>query len=278
MKKYRIFVDGSSGTTGLRIADRLAARPEFELLTIPEADRKDPNARAAVINRSDLTFLCLPDAAAREIIPLVKEEVRILDTSTAHRTASGWLYGMPELDNTRKALKTATRVAVPGCHKSMIAQYEADRTDEGLYAPRPYGLTLHHKHLPEMMAICGLHTAPVFCPVVADYYAGMETVVQLQRSQLNGDAKDLASVLADYYAGSPVITVHPFDPDNMPGFLPSNALAGKDSMEIFVTASPDGGQIQLISRFDNLGKGSSGAAVQCMNLMLGLEETEGLAL
>lgn len=313
MKKYRIFVDGSSGTTGLRIADRLAARPEFELLTIPEADRKDPDARAAVINRSDLTFLCLPDAAAREIIPLVKEEVRILDTSTAHRTASGWLYGMPELDNTRKALKTATRVAVPGCHasgfiapvaplvrrgllapeaalccfsltgysgggKSMIAQYEADRTDEGLYAPRPYGLTLHHKHLPEMMAVCGLHTAPVFCPVVADYYAGMETVVQLQRSQLNGDAKDLASVLADYYAGSPVITVHPFDPDNMPGFLPSNALAGKDSMEIFVAASPDGGQIQLISRFDNLGKGSSGAAVQCMNLMLGLDETEGLAL
>ena len=309
----KVFIDGSSGTTGLRIAERLAHRPELELLSIPEAGRKDLETRAEVINAADLAFLCLPDAASREILPRIGGQVKVLDTSTAFRTAPGWVYGFPELHGQREAIRAASRVAVPGCHasgfialarplvelglvpadypftchslsgysgggKKMIAEYE-DGGRPALYStPRAYGLTLHHKHLPEMMAVCGLHTAPVFCPVVADYYAGMETVVQLQRSQLNGDAKDLASVLADYYAGSPVITVHPFDPDNMPGFLPSNALAGKDSMEIFVTASPDGGQIQLISRFDNLGKGSSGAAVQCMNLMLGLDETEGLAL
>lgn len=313
MKKYRIFVDGSAGTTGLRIADRLAARDEFELLSIAEADRKDPAARAALINQSDLSFLCLPDAAAKEIVPLLRPDVRVLDTSTAHRTAPGWVYGLPELGDTRAALKTATRVAVPGCHatgfitlvaplvkagvldpaaalccfsltgysgggKSMIADYRAPRTDDGLNAPRPYGLTLHHKHLPEMRAVCGLSTPPVFCPVVADYYAGMETVVQLHAGQLGCSAPEAAAILADAYAGGGVITVHPFDMGAMPGFLPANALAGKDSLEIFVTASPDGGQVQLISRFDNLGKGSSGAAVQCMNLMLGLPETAGLAL
>lgn len=313
MKKYRIFVDGSAGTTGLRIADRLAARDEFELLSIAEADRKDPAARAALINQSDLSFLCLPDAAAKEIVPLIRPDVRVLDTSTAHRTAPGWVYGLPELGDTRAALKTAARVAVPGCHatgfitlaaplvragvldpaaalccfsltgysgggKSMIADYEAPRADAGLNAPRPYGLTLHHKHLPEMRAVCGLLTPPVFCPVVADYYAGMETVVQLHAGQLGCTAPEAAAILQKAYAGQGVITVHDFDMGAMPGFLPANVLAGKDSLEIFVTASPDGGQIQLISRFDNLGKGSSGAAVQCMNLMLGLPETAGLAL
>ena len=182
MGKYKIFVDGSSGTTGLRIADRLAERDEFEILKISAADRKDVHARAAVINESDLSFLCLPDDAAREVVPLLREDVRILDTSTAHRTAPGWLYGLPELHGTREALKTATRVAVPGCHatgfitpvaplvelgilpktahlsvtsltgysgggKKMIAEYEGERTNEALNAPRPYGLALHHKHL-----------------------------------------------------------------------------------------------------------------------------------
>ena len=208
MGKYKIFVDGSSGTTGLRIADRLAERSEFTILHISEADRKDVHTRAAVINESDLSFLCLPDDAAREVVPLLRPDVRVLDTSTAHRTAPGWTYGLPELHDTRKALKTATRVAVPGCHatgfiapvaplvelglvpktallhctsltgysgggKKMIAQYEAERTDPALDAPRSYGLALHHKHLPEMAAITGLTTPPTFVPVVADYYAGM---------------------------------------------------------------------------------------------------------
>ncbi len=190
MKTYKIFVDGSAGTTGLRILDRLSGRPELELLTIPEADRKNLEARAAVIAQSDLTFLCLPDAASREIVPLIPETVRVLDTSTAHRTAPGWVYGLPELAGQRERIVEANRVAVPGCHatgfavlaaplvqmglvpadypfsltsltgysgggKSMIADYEAEGRDKALDSPRSYGLALHHKHLPEMQAVCG---------------------------------------------------------------------------------------------------------------------------
>ena len=312
MGKYKIFVDGSSGTTGLRIADRLAERDEFEILKISEADRKDVRARAAVINESDLSFLCLPDDAAREVVPLLRDDVRILDTSTAHRTAPGWVYGLPELHGTREALKTATRVAVPGCHatgfiapvaplvelgiipkaahlnvtsltgysgggKKMIAEYEAERTNKALNAPRPYGLALHHKHLPEMAAVTGLDTAPNFVPVVADYYAGMETMIPLDVTALGVSAPQVASALAGYYAGQPMIKVHPLCEGTDGGFLAANKLAGKDTLEIYCLANPDGTRMQLISLFDNLGKGSSGAAVQCMNLMLGLEETKGLA-
>ena len=204
MAKYKIFVDGSSGTTGLRIADRLAARDEFEILHISEADRKDVNARAAVINQSDLSFLCLPDAAAREVVPLLRPDVRILDTSTAHRTAPDWVYGLPELHGKRDALRTANRVAVPGCYatgfitlvaplvelgllaadypltchglsgysgagKSGIAQYRDPERDIAFESPRPYGLTLDHKHLPEMQKICGLAEPPVFCPIAVSY-------------------------------------------------------------------------------------------------------------
>lgn len=313
MGKYKIFVDGSSGTTGLRIADRLAERPEFTILPISEADRKDVHARAAVINESDLSFLCLPDDAAREVVPLLRPNVRVLDTSTAHRTAPGWTYGLPELHDTREALRTATRVAVPGCHatgfiapvaplvelglvpktallhctsltgysgggKKMIAQYEAERTDPALDAPRPYGLALHHKHLPEMAAITGLTTPPTFVPVVADYYAGMETMIPLDLPALGLTAQQVADALADYYAGQKMISVHPLNEDTDGGFLAANKLARLDRLEIFCLANPDGTQMELISLFDNLGKGSSGAAVQCMNLMLGLDETAGLAL
>ena len=312
MGKYKIFVDGSSGTTGLRIADRLAERDEFEILKISEADRKDVRARAEVINESDLSFLCLPDDAAREVVPLLRDDVRILDTSTAHRTAPGWVYGLPELHGTREALKTATRVAVPGCHatgfiapvaplvelgilpkaahlnvtsltgysgggKKMIAEYEAERTNKALNAPRPYGLALHHKHLPEMAVVTGLDTAPNFVPVVADYYAGMETMIPLDVTALGVSAPQVASALAEYYAGQPMIKVHPLCEGTDGGFLAANKLAGKDTLEIYCLANPDGTRMQLISLFDNLGKGSSGAAVQCMNLMLGLEETKGLA-
>ena len=296
MGKYKIFVDGSSGTTGLRIADRLAERDEFEILKISEADRKDVRARAAVINESDLSFLCLPDDAAREVVPLLRDDVRILDT---------------ELHGTREALKNATRVAVPGCHatgfiapvaplvelgiipkaahlnvtsltgysgggKKMIAEYEAERTNEALNAPRPYGLALHHKHLPEMAAVTGLDTAPNFVPVVADYYAGMETMIPLDVTALGVSAPQVASALAGYYAGQPMVKVHPLCEGTDGGFLAANKLAGKDTLEIYCLANPDGTRMQLISLFDNLGKGSSGAAVQCMNLMLGMNETEGL--
>ena len=313
MGKYKIFVDGSSGTTGLRIADRLAERPEFTILSISEADRKDVHARAAVINESDLSFLCLPDDAAREVVPLLRPDVRVLDTSTAHRTAPGWTYGLPELHGTREALRTATRVAVPGCHatgfiapvvplvelglvpktallhctsltgysgggKKMIAQYEAERTDPALDAPRPYGLALYHKHLPEMAAITGLTTPPTFVPVVADYYAGMETMIPLDLPALGLTAQQVADALAEYYAGQKMISVHPLNEGTDGGFLAANKLAGLDQLEIFCLANPDGTQMELISLFDNLGKGSSGAAVQCMNLMLGLDETAGLAL
>lgn len=313
MAKYKIFVDGSSGTTGLRIADRLAARPEFEVLTIAEADRKNLEARAAKINESNLSFLCLPDAAAREVVPLLRPGVRVLDTSTAHRTDPGWVYGLPELPGVRGALAAATRVAVPGCHatgfiapvaplvaagllprtarlccysltgysgggKGMIAEYEAPGRDPALDAPRPYGLALHHKHLPEMRAVTGLDAAPNFVPIVAGYYAGMVTMVPLDLEALGLTAQQVAGTLAAAYAGGPVITVHPLNEGTDGGFLASNALAGSDRLEIFCLADPEGRQMQLISRFDNLGKGSSGAAVQCMNLMLGLDECAGLVL
>ena len=313
MAKYKIFVDGSAGTTGLRIADRLAVRPEFEILTISEADRKDVHARAAVINASDLSFLCLPDDAAREVVPLLRPDVRVLDTSTAHRTDPGWLYGLPELGATRQKLPTATRVAVPGCHatgfiapvaplvekgllpktahlncysltgysgggKKMIAEYEAPRENVALSAPRPYGLALQHKHLPEMKAIAGLDAAPNFVPIVADYYAGMETMIPLDLEALGLTAARVADTLAAYYAGARMITVHPLCEGTDGGFLASNKLAGSDRLEIFCLTNPEGTQMQLISLFDNLGKGSSGAAVQCMNLMLGLDECAGLAL
>lgn len=313
MAKYKIFVDGSAGTTGLRIADRLAARPEFEILTISEADRKDVHARAAVINESDLSFLCLPDDAAREVVPLLRPDVRVLDTSTAHRTNPDWLYGLPELGTTRAKLPNATRVAVPGCHatgfiapvaplvekgllpknlhlncysltgysgggKKMIAEYEAPRENVALNAPRPYGLALHHKHLPEMKAIAGLECAPNFVPIVADYYAGMETMIPLDLEALGLTARQVADTLAAYYAGARMISVHPLREGTDGGFLAANKLAGSDRLEIFCLTNPEGTQMQLISLFDNLGKGSSGAAVQCMNLMLGLDECAGLAL
>lgn len=311
----QIFIDGSAGTTGLRIVQRLAERAKTEPLTVRMLEgeqRKDLAARIDAINRSDVAFLCLPDAAAREIVPHIDPAVRVLDTSTAHRTAPGWVYGLPELHGTRAALKTAARVAVPGCHatgfialaaplvqagllpagarlsctsltgysgggKTMIADYEADGRPAALEACRPYGLALHHKHLPEMQAVSGLAAPPVFCPIVDDYYSGMEVTVPLRMDLLPGVAPaQIAQALAGYYAGEPQFTVHPLGQLPADGMLAAGALQGSDRMELYCTASPDGSQMLLISLFDNLGKGSSGAAVQCMNLMLGLEETAGL--
>ncbi|MBQ7858512.1 MAG: N-acetyl-gamma-glutamyl-phosphate reductase [Faecalibacterium sp.] len=315
MPKYKVFIDGSAGTTGLRIHERLAG-PAFadkiELLTISAEGRKDVNERAKVINSADLAFLCLPDAASKEVMPLVSEKVKILDTSTAFRTAPGWTYGFPELRGQREALKTANRVAVPGCHasgfialvrplielglapadypftchsltgysgggKKMIAEYEDDELPLGYDAPRAYGLTLHHKHLPEMQAVTGISAAPIFCPIVDDYYSGMEVTVPLRMDLLHGTTpQQVAESMAAYYNGEGQITVHPLNRIPADGMISAGALQGTDKLEIYLTASPDGSQMLLIALFDNLGKGSSGAAVQCMNVLLGLAETTGL--
>ena len=310
--KYKVFIDGSAGTTGLRIADRLAKRPELELLHIPETGRKDLARRAETINAADLAFLCLPDAASREVAPLIDSRVKVLDTSTAFRTAPGWVYGFPELHGQREKLRAANRVAVPGCHasgfialarplvelglapagypfvchsltgysgggKKMIAEYE-DGQRPALYStPRAYGLTLHHKHLPEMQAVPGLTAPPIFCPIVDDYYAGMEVAVPLRMELLGGvTPAQVAEALAGYYAGEAMVAVHPLGQLPLDGMLAAGALAGSDRMELYPLASPDGSQMVLVSLFDNLGKGSSGAAVQCMNILLGLDETAGL--
>lgn len=308
---YKVFIDGSSGTTGLRIADRLAARPEIQLLSISEEGRKDVQERAKVINSADLAFLCLPDDAAREVMPLLRPDVKILDTSTAHRTSPGWVYGFPELAGQREKIRQSCRVAVPGCHasgfialaapliqkglvpadypfschsltgysgggKKMIGQYRDPARPVDYDSPRAYALGLHHKHLPEMKAVCGLSAAPIFCPIVADYYSGMQTTIPLRMELLKADPAAVAAAMEEYYQGEKVVTVHPLGDIPSDQFLAGNLLAGTDRMEIYLTASPDGSQMLLISLFDNLGKGSSGAAVQCMNLMLGLEETAGL--
>ena len=308
---YKVFIDGSSGTTGLRIADRLAARPEIQLLSISEEGRKDVQERAKVINSADLAFLCLPDDAAREVMPLLRPDVKILDTSTAHRTSPGWVYGFPELAGQREKIRQSCRVAVPGCHasgfialaaplvqkglvpadypfschsltgysgggKKMIGQYHDPARPVDYDSPRAYALGLHHKHLPEMKAVCGLSAAPIFCPIVADYYSGMQTSIPLRMELLKADPAAIAAAMEEYYQGEKVVTVHPLGDIPSDQFLAGNLLAGTDRMEIYLTASPDGSQMLLISLFDNLGKGSSGAAVQCMNLMLGLEETAGL--
>ena len=304
-----IFIDGSAGTTGLRIRERLADRKDLQLLTLPEETRKDPAARADMLNRADISFLCLPDAAAVEAVSLVTSpHAVIIDTSTAHRVAEGWVYGMPELPGQREKLASARRIANPGCHasgfialvapliragvlhkdarlscfsltgytgggKKMIAEYEAADRDPLLDAPRPYGLSQSHKHLPEMQALCDLRFAPVFCPVVASFPCGMEVTVPLHASDLSVPAKALGDIYRDTYQGG-LIRFVPEAGEN--GFLSAAAMAGRDSMEISVHGNED--RILLVSRFDNLGKGASGAAIQNMNIVLGRKETEGLVL
>lgn len=301
----KVFIDGSAGTTGLRIADRLAARPEIELLSISEEGRKDVNERAKVINSADLAFLCLPDAASREVMPLLRPDVKVLDTSTAFRTDPNWVYGFPELRGQKEKIKNACRVAVPGCYasgfisimrplvelglagagdfysctgisgysgggKKMIAEYESPEKPQSYFAPRIYGLTLKHKHLPEMQKVCGLDYPPVFSPIVDDYYKGMAVTIQLQNRLLNGGptAEDIYEKLAGWYDGQKLIKVHPFGYD---GMIAAADMAGRDSLELIVNGH--GEQTMVTALFDNLGKGASGAAVQNMNLMLGFEET-----
>ena len=306
----KIFIDGSAGTTGLRIRDRLSSRSDLTLLELPEAQRKDPAARREALNSADIAFLCLPDDAARESASLVStDHVIVIDTSTAHRTDPAWTYGFPELRGQREKLRSSRRIANPGCHatgfislvapliaagavrkdaclscfsltgysgggKKMIADYEAPSRSPLLDAPRLYGLSQSHKHLPEMMALCGLENAPVFCPIVAPYYAGMEVVVPLSWADTCATKEQIEEIYADYYAGEPLISCAPSGGEN--GFLSAAAYSGRDSLSVSVEGNED--RLTLVSRFDNLGKGASGAAIQNMNLALGLPEETGLVL
>ncbi len=307
MKK--IFIDGSAGTTGLRICERLSPRKDIEVIRLTEALRKDPAARRDALNAADIAFLCLPDAAAIEAADMVTNpDTAVIDTSTAHRVAPGWVYGFAELEGQREKLAGSKRIANPGCHasgfialvaplvkaglvgadalltcfsltgysgggKKMIADYESEGRDALLDAPRQYGLSQRHKHLPEMQALCGLDSAPVFCPIVADYYSGMEVTVPVFAEQLNGGIDDIRAVYRQVYAG-PVVRFA--DAADEAGFLSAAAFSGRDDMQISVSGNPE--RVLLTARFDNLGKGASGAAIQNMNLLLGADETEGLVV
>ena len=309
MKK--VFIDGSAGTTGLRIYERLAAREDISLLTLSEEKRKDPASRAEMLNSADLAFLCLPDDAAREAVAMLENpDTVILDTSTAHRTSDGWCYGFPELSAAHfAAVKTAKRIAVPGCHaggfialvyplveagvlspdallschsltgysgggKKMIADYEAQERDALLGAPRQYALGQTHKHLKEMVHVTGLKNAPVFSPIVADFYSGMAVTVPLHTAELGGASlADVKKIYAEKYTASLVTYVENADEN---GFYAATKLSLKDRMEISVAGNDE--RIVLLARYDNLGKGASGAALECMNISMGLDPAFGLVL
>lgn len=306
-----VFIDGAAGTTGLRIYDRLKQRDDLDLILLPEEARKDPEKRKKALNAADIAFLCLPDDAAREAVAMIENpETVVIDASTAHRTAPGWVYGFPEIGGRYEEIRDAKRIANPGCHasgfialvaplveagalkedtklsafsltgysgggKSMIAQYESETRDPLLDAPRLYGLNQNHKHLPEMTAVSGLENPPVFCPIVAPYYAGMEVIVPLFRDQIPCDVKGLARIYSGYYGTGRGLVSYREGSDEA-GFLSAGGFKGRDDMEISIFGSGD--RILLVSRFDNLGKGASGAAIQSMNLVLGVEETRGLVI
>ncbi len=315
-KVYKVFIDGGEGTTGLKINERFSGRTDIELLKIDPELRKDPAERAKMINQSDITFLCLPDVASIEAVSLIDLEnkhTKIIDASTAHRTDPDWDYGFPELSaEHREALKTSTRVAVPGCYasgfiscvyplvkagviptdypitchgvsgysgagKKMIAVMEGGEKTEDCYSPRQYALGQSHKHLPEMQKVCGLDFKPMFNPIVDDYFAGMVVSVPLHSRCLTKPytVDEIHEIMAKHYEGQNFVKVMKVNGGDLPdGFLPANTLAGTNMMEIFVCGNED--QILVASRLDNLGKGASGAAVQCMNIMMGIDETTGL--
>ena len=308
MKK--VFIDGSVGTTGLRIYERLVNRDEVTLMLLPEEARKDSEARKQALNSCDVAFLCLPDAAAVEAVNMIENpDVTVIDASTAHRTDEGWCYGFPELsDAIAKQLPTAKRIAVPGCHasgfialvyplieagllapdvkltchsitgysgggKKMIAEYESEEQDFLLAAPRQYGLTQQHKHLKEMKAIARLECAPIFCPIVSDFYSGMTVTVPLFAEDVKGTVEDIKSVYRKKYANKIVCFEDNADEG---GFISAHKLAAKDAMRVTVAGNDD--RILLIAMYDNLGKGASGAAVECMNYVLGVDPKKGLEL
>ena len=307
MKK--VFIDGSAGTTGLHIVQRLGERQDLLLLTLPEELRKDPQARKDCINQADIVFLCLPDDAAREAAAMVEnEKTAVIDTSTAHRVQDGWVYGFPELKGQRTLIQKGLRIANPGCHasgfialaapltdagllprdallscfsltgysgggKKMIAQYESPDRDALLDAPRQYGLSQAHKHLPEMAKYAGLSNAPAFCPIVAPYYAGMEVTLPLFPEKLGVKLSDIQEAYRSYYQDGVVFFAPSADEG---GLLSAGAFAGRDDMQITVTGNEE--RALAIARFDNLGKGACGAAIQNMNILIGAAETAGLVL
>ena len=307
----KVYIDGSAGTTGLQIYDRLRERRDLELVTLPEELRKDPAARRDALNGCDIAFLCLPDDAAREAVSMVENpDVRIIDASTAHRTAEGWAYGFPELsEEHRAAIRTGRRVANPGCHatgfiaavyplvklgivpadyplscfsltgysgggKKMIAEYEDLEKPVNLNAPRIYGLTQNHKHLPEMRAVCGLTRAPVFSPIVDDYYKGMAATVTFHTDLLapGTNPKRIREALDDWYQYQRLINVAPLNWGTP--MIDANAFEGRDDLMLIVSGCEE--RVTVTALFDNLGKGASGAAVQNMNILMGADELTGL--
>lgn len=308
MKK--IFIDGKAGTTGLRIYERLGGRKDIEMITLSEELRKDEKARCEAINSADIAFLCLPDAAAKEAVAMVENpNTVIIDTSTAHRTNPEFAYGFPEISTElEEKIRNSKRIAVPGCHasgfialvhpliragvlaptarltchsitgysgggKKMIEEYEAEGRDLLLGAPRQYGLTQEHKHLKEMKSITGLAAAPIFCPIVSDFYSGMVVTVPLFKEDVNATPAELAEIYKKLYTG-PIVSYTDDMPEN--GFISGAGLSGKDSMQISVLGNED--RILLVARYDNLGKGASGAAVENLNIVLGSEKTLGLEI
>ncbi len=314
--KTKVFIDGSEGTTGLRINERFQNRGDIELLHISPELRKDPGERKKMIHASDITFLCLPDEAARESVALAEDEdVIIIDASTAHRTEPGWAYGLPELSKEhREAVKKGRRIAVPGCYatgfislvypliaggilpkeypvssfaisgysgagKKTIAAYENENRPKELSSGREYALTQQHKHLKEMQKITGLARIPLFSPIIDDYYSGMVVSVQLYADLLAKEEtpETLLHYYAEYYQNQRFIQVSDADDEIAAGgFLAGNGLSGWDGLKVYVTGNEE--RIVVSSQFDNLGKGASGAAIQCMNIILGCDEAAGLDL
>jgi len=312
---YKVFIDGKEGTTGLKIYERFAERSDIEIMQIADDKRKDPDERRKFINASDFTFLCLPDDAAVESAALcTNPHTRILDSSTAHRTAPGWDYGFPELDTSfRSSIEKSKRVAVPGCYasgfnsicyplvhsglmtadypvvchavsgysgagKKAIAQYEASDRNKELDSPRLYALTQQHKHLPEMMKISGLNSLPIFDPYVCDYFSGMAVTVPVFTRLLakKVTAHDVWELFCSHYKDCRFVHVAGFMGEGTltDNFIAANTLSGTNNMQLFICGNDD--RIMITSRFDNLGKGASGAAVQCMNIMMGIDEGTGL--
>ncbi len=308
----KIFIDGKAGTTGLRIFERLENFEGVEIITLSEAKRKDIAARKEALNSADIAFLCLPDDAARESVGLIENDSTIvIDTSTAHRTDADWAYGFPELSAShREKLKRSKRIAVPGCHasgfialvyplvekgilsektllscvsltgysgggKSMIAEYESENRSELLNAPRQYGLAQQHKHLKEMKAISKIENAPAFCPIVAPFYSGMEVTVPVFKSMLKEGTtiEQIKEIYKEKYNG-PIVKFAESNDEN--GFISAAAFSGADTMEISVFGNEE--RILLTARYDNLGKGASGAAIECLNIVLNQQETTGLVI
>ena len=303
----KVFIDGSAGTTGLRIADRLSQRQDISLIKLPEELRKDASARKDALYSADIAFLCLPDAAAVEAAQLTEgSKVKIIDTSTAHRVNPDWAYGMPELSGQREKIAASSRIANPGCHasgfvalvaplvqagivkkdalltsfsltgysgggKKMIAEYEAPNRSPLLKGPRQYALTQQHKHLKEMVKLCGLENTPVFCPIVGDFYSGMEVTVSLFTVDIKGNIDDIKALYRSYYQKGLISYQEEADSD---GMLSASAWADRDDMAVSVFGNEE--RILLVARFDNLGKGASGAAIQNMNILMGIEESTGL--